>query len=81
MDFDMMGCIRTCVILIAAFELTCSGMYINISFRGGGYEANFIRSVPFPNFSALSKHKLTIDYQVYIWQMSPQLGCGCTCQI
>ena len=35
----------------------------------------------FPNFSALSKHTLDIEYHVYIWQVSPQLSCGDTCQI
>ena len=35
----------------------------------------------FPNFSALSKHTLDIKYHVYIWQVSPQLSCGDTCQI
>ena len=41
-----------------------------------------ISSVPlFPRFSPLSKHWLPIEYHVYIWQMSPQLSCGDTCQI
>ena len=35
----------------------------------------------FPNLSALSKHTLDIKYHVYIWQVSPQLSCGDTCQI
>ena len=35
----------------------------------------------FPNFSALSKQTLAIEYHVYIWQVSPQLSCGDTCQI
>ena len=35
----------------------------------------------FPNFSALLKHTLTIEYHVNIWQMSPQLSCGGNCQI
>ena len=35
----------------------------------------------FPKFSALSKHKLCIEYQVDIWQVSPQLSCGDTCPI
>ena len=34
----------------------------------------------FPNFSALSKHTLDIEYHVCIWQVSPQLSCGDTCQ-
>ena len=35
----------------------------------------------FANFSALSKQTLAIEYPVYIWQVSPQLSCGDTCQI
>ena len=31
----------------------------------------------FPNFSSLSKHTLTVNYCVYVWQAS----CGDTCQI
>ena len=34
-----------------------------------------------PIFSALSNHTLAIEYHVYIWQVSPQLSCGDTCQI
>ena len=41
-----------------------------------------ISSVPlFPKFSALLKNTLTVKYRVYIWQVSPQLSCGDTCQI
>ena len=40
-----------------------------------------ISSVPlFSDFLWLSKHKLAIEYRVYIWQVS-QLSCGDTCQI
>ena len=35
----------------------------------------------FPIFSQLSKHTLAVEYHVYIWQVSPQLSCGDTCQI
>ena len=35
----------------------------------------------FPNFSALSKQTLAIEYHVYIWQVSPQLSWGDICQI
>ena len=35
----------------------------------------------FPNFSGSWKHTLPIKYHVCIWQMSPQLSCGDTCQI
>ena len=40
-----------------------------------------LRQIPpfhfFPNFSALSKHTLDIEYRVYIWQVC----CGDNCQI
>ena len=35
----------------------------------------------FPNFSESQKHALPIEYHAYIWQVSPQLSCGDTCQI
>ena len=35
----------------------------------------------FPNFGVLSKHTLSIEDHVYIWQVSPQISCGGTCQI
>ena len=35
----------------------------------------------FPNFSTSPEYMLAIEYHVYIWQVSPQLSCGDTCQI
>ena len=35
----------------------------------------------FPNFSALPKHTLTIEYQIHIWRVSAQISCSDTCQI
>ena len=35
----------------------------------------------FPHFPLLSKQTLAVEYHVYIWQVSPQLSCGDTCQI
>ena len=35
----------------------------------------------FPNFSTSPKYMLAIEYHVHIWQVSPQLRCGDTCQI
>ena len=35
----------------------------------------------FPKFAALWKYTLDIKYHVYIWQVSPQLSWGDTCQI
>ena len=41
-----------------------------------------IFSVPlFSRFSVIVKKTLAIEYRVYIWQLSPQLSCGDTCQI
>ena len=41
-----------------------------------------IFSVPlFSTFPSLSKQTLAIEYRVHIWQVSPQLSCGDTCQI
>ena len=34
-----------------------------------------------PHFPLLSKQTLAIEHHVYIWQVSPQLSCGDTCQI
>ena len=35
----------------------------------------------FPNFLTSPKYMLAIQYHVHIWQVSPQLSCGDTCQI
>ena len=35
----------------------------------------------FPYILPLSKHWLHFEYHVHIWQVSPQLSCGDTCQI
>ena len=35
----------------------------------------------FPNVSESPEHALAIEYHVYIWQMSPKLSYGDTCQI
>ena len=41
-----------------------------------------VSSLPlFSLFSEWSKHQLPIEYHVHIWQMSPQLSRGDTCQI
>ena len=48
---------------------------------GWGLLSQFLPFRYFPNFSALSKQTLAIEYHVYIWQVSPQLSCGDTCQI
>ena len=49
--------------------------------HGWGLLSQFPPFRYFLNVSALSKHKLDIEYHLYIWQVSPQLICGDTCQI
>ena len=46
-----------------------------------GLQSQFSPLRYFPDFSALSKHTLDTEYHVCIWQVSPQLSCGDTCQI
>ena len=41
-----------------------------------------ISSMPlYSEFLALPKHTLDTEYHINIWQVSPQLNCGDTCQI
>ena len=47
--------------------------------RGGGTLP--ISPINFIDFLEATKHYLLLIYHVYIWQMSPQLSCGDTCQI
>ena len=49
--------------------------------QGWGLLSQFPPFRYFPNFSVSLKHTLPIEYRVYIWQVSPQLSCGGTCQI
>ena len=49
--------------------------------QGWGLLSQFSSFRYFPYFPLLSKQVLTIEYRVYIWQVSPQLSCGDTCQI
>ena len=51
------------------------------NFLGWGLLSQFSPFRYFPKFSALSKHTLIIKHNVHIWQVSPQLSCGDTCQI
>ena len=48
---------------------------------GWGLLSQFSPFRYFPHFPLLSKQKLAIEYHVYIWQVSPQLSCGDTCQM
>ena len=49
--------------------------------QGWGLLSQFSPFRYFPHFPLLSKQTLAIEYHVYIWQVSPQLSCGDTCQI
>ena len=49
--------------------------------QGWGLLSQFSPFRYFPHFPLLSKQMLAIEYHVYIWQVSPQLSCGDTCQI
>ena len=53
----------------------------NIKALGWGLLSEFSPFRYFPHFPLLSKQTLAIEYHVYIWQVSPQLSCGDTCQI
>ena len=49
--------------------------------QGWGLLSRFPPLRYFPIFSAPPKCMLAIEYNVYIWQVSPQLSCGDSCQI
>ena len=69
-DLSRAHCIYNC------FTLCNQGIH-----QGWGLLSQFLLFRNFPNFSALSKQTLAIEYHLYIWQVSPQLSCGDTCQI
>ena len=48
---------------------------------GWGLQSQFPPFRYFRHFPLLSRQSLAIEYHVYIWQVSPQLSCGDTCQI
>ena len=48
---------------------------------GWGLLSQFSQFRYFPHFPLLPKQTLAIEYHVYIWQVSPQLSCGDSCQI
>ena len=55
--------------------------FVLMLIQGWGLLSQFPPFRYFPNFSALSKQTLAIEYHVYIWQVSSQLSCGDICQI
>ena len=63
------------------YQTLHSGTRIFPANQGWGLLNQFPPFRYFPNFSSLSKHTLAVTYRVYIWQVSPQLSCGDTCQI
>ena len=58
--------------LVSTHTLYCTGVGLLNQFSPFRY---------FPHVPLLSKQTLAIEYHVYIWQVSPQLSCGDTCQI
>ena len=57
-----------------------SSLKIPIHTQGWGLLSQFTPFHYFPNFSALSKHRLAIEYHVYILHVSPQPSCSDTCK-
>ena len=49
--------------------------------QGCGLLSRFPPFRDFPIFSTSPKYVLATEYHVYIWQVTPQLSCGDTCQI
>ena len=54
---------------------------ISCAEQGWGLLSQFPPFRYVPNFSALLKHTLAVEYHVYVCQVSQQLSCGDTCQI
>ena len=65
---------------LAPFLLDVPGVG-KVSRPGVGLLRQFSPFRYFPHFPLLSKQMLAIEYHVCIWQVSPQLSCGDTCQI
>ena len=65
------------------YDVTIAQLNINSNILGQGWwlQSQFPSFCYSLNFSIMSKHTLAIEYNVYIWQVSPQLSCGDTCQI
>ena len=68
-------------IVTTTFVYTLCGVPHILEGSGWGLPSQFPPFRYFPKLSALSKHKLTIKYDVHFQQVSPQLTCGDTCQI
>ena len=72
----------TCLRIVASQQLANEMIVVkSLSYLGWGLLNQFSPFRYFPHFPLLSKQTLAIEYRVYIWQVSPQLSCGDTCQI
>ena len=49
--------------------------------QGWGLLSQFPLFRYFPYLSGSWKHMLAIEYHLYVWQVSPQLSCGDTCEM
>ena len=71
----------------AAIEVWCViSCYVELCSNGTwlrwGYWTNFHHSlIILFLFTKLMKYSLPVTYHIHIWQVSPQLSCGGTCQI
>ena len=54
---------------------------LSTTVQGWGLLSKFPPFRYFPNFSTSPKYMLAIGCHFHIWQVSPQLSCGDTCQI
>ena len=87
---NVLGC--TVVMFFITFKPVCSFSFplsatlvsqhvASSALQGWGLLSQFSPFRYFPHFPLLSKQTLAIEYRVHIWQVSPQLSCGDTCQI
>ena len=65
----------------AVENILCRLMAVCDADLGWGLLSQFPVYHNFPQFSALWRHALATKCHIYIWQVSPQLSCGGTCQI
>ena len=64
-----------------ALQIKCDIITRTWTDQGWGLLSQFSPFRYIPIVSELSKHTLDFKCHVYIWQVSPQLSCGDTCQI
>ena len=74
-------CVATSKQSSHAYTLYVNNISLLVLGLGWGLLSQFPPFCYCSNFSSLSKHTLAVKYRVYIWQVSPQLSCGDTCQI